>query len=132
MLGPLTNLVEYEWRQLDSEACPHEYCGPPSKEREDAWKWLWDRKLKHWPTSVVDQRMKLMNVAVGWMSFPRGSLSTLNKSPQDSWLHPVHPLDENALVAMPECNSPPSFDSQAANQKTASSYPSDALHQPYP
>jgi hypothetical protein len=36
------------------------------------------------------------------MGFPRASLSTLNKSPSDSWLHPVHPIDENILVGMPE------------------------------
>lgn len=79
--SPLTKHVKYEWQQFDSESCPHEYCGAPSKEREDAWKQLWD---------------------LGWMGFPRQSLSTLNKSPTDSWLHPVHPVNENALVAMPE------------------------------
>jgi hypothetical protein len=77
----------------------------PSKEREDAWKRLWDRKLKSKPTAPVRQSQKLTDTLVGWMAFPRGGLSMLNKSPDDSWLHPVHPLDENALVAMPECKT---------------------------
>jgi hypothetical protein len=48
--GPISHLVQYEWRQFDFEACDARFCGSPTQDRDDHWKNTWDCETE---TSMV-------------------------------------------------------------------------------
>lgn len=98
--GPIARLVEYEWRQFDSVACPEAHCGGNDPHGDEVWRKGWDCEYSDIEKDLCHKADKCLNL-VGWFGFPTNKLDLLDKTSDINWLHLLPPQDEEVLISLP-------------------------------